>query len=146
MIRLLESTLSQALVERVTTNPSDNKQDHMQKVNLSEKLALFREFWSPKAVGAVNDFEVKLVKLKGEFVWHSHEVEDELFLVLKGTLRMQFRDREVVVSPGEFIIVPHGIEHRPVADEEAHVLLLEPGSTANTGNAGGDRTREVEWI
>jgi mannose-6-phosphate isomerase-like protein (cupin superfamily) len=118
----------------------------MQKVNLSQKLALFTDFWSPKAVGAVNDFEVKLVKLKGEFVWHSHEVEDELFLVLRGTLRLQFRDCEVVVEPGEFIVVPHGIEHRPVADEEVHVLLLAPSTTVNTGTAGGERTREVEWI
>jgi mannose-6-phosphate isomerase-like protein (cupin superfamily) len=118
----------------------------MQKVNLSQKLALFTDFWSPKAVGSVNDFHVKLVKLKGEFVWHAHEVEDELFLVLRGKLRMQFRDREVVVEPGEFIIVPHGTEHRPVADEEVHILLLEPKSTVNTGTAGGERTREVEWI
>ena len=79
----------------------------MQKVNLSEKLARFQDLWSPKGVGAVNDFHVKLVKLKGEFVWHSHDVEDELFLVLQGTLRMQFRDREIRVEPGEFIIVPH---------------------------------------
>ena len=118
----------------------------MDKVNLSEKLARVREFWSPKAVGAVNDFHVKLVKLKGEFVWHSHEVEDELFLVLKGRLRMQFRDREVPVEAGEFIVVPHQTEHRPVADGEVHVLLLEPKSTVNTGTAGGERTREVEWI
>ena len=118
----------------------------MQKVNLADKLAQFSEFWSPKAVGAVNDFYVKLVKLKGEFIWHSHEVEDELFLVLKGRLRMQFRDREVVVDPGEFIIVPHGTQHCPVADEEVHVLLLEPKSTVNTGTAGGERTREVKSI
>jgi len=118
----------------------------MQKVNLSKKLALFADLWSSKAVGAVNDFYVKLAKLKGEFIWHSHEAEDELFLVLHGKLRMQFRDREVVVEPGEFIIVPHRTEHRPVADEEAHVLLLEPKSTVNTGTAGGERTREVEWI
>jgi len=118
----------------------------MDKVNLAQKLSLFEEFWSPKAVGAVNDFHVKLVKLKGEFVWHAHEVEDELFLVLKGRLRMQFRDREVAVGPGEFIIVPHQTEHRPVADDEVHVLLLEPGSTVNTGTAGGERTRQVEWI
>ena len=118
----------------------------MQKVNLTDKLAHFQELWSPKAVGAINDFLVKLVKLQGEFVWHSHEVEDELFLVLRGSLRMQFRDREVVVEPGEFIIVPHQTEHRPVADDEVHVLLLEPKSTVNTGTAGGERTREVEWI
>jgi mannose-6-phosphate isomerase-like protein (cupin superfamily) len=118
----------------------------MDKVNLAAKLALIREPWSPKAVGAVNDFHVKLVKLRGEFVWHAHEVEDELFLVLQGRLRMQFRDKEVVVDPGEFLVVPHGTEHRPVADEEAHVLLLEPKSTVNTGTAGGERTRDVEWI
>lgn len=118
----------------------------MQKVNLSEKLAQFGDLWAPKAVGVVNDFHVKLVKLKGEFVWHSHEVEDELFLVLRGRLRMQFRDHETLVSPGEFIIVPHQVEHRPVADEEVHVLLLEPKSTVNTGTAGGEHTREVEWV
>ena len=118
----------------------------MQKVNLSEKLAKVADFWSPKAVGAVNDFHVKVVKLKGEFVWHSHEKEDELFLVLQGTLRMRFREREVLVEPGEFIVVPHGAEHCPAADQEVHVLLLEPKSTVNTGTAGGERTREVEWI
>ncbi len=118
----------------------------LRKVVLAEKLALVTDFWSPKAVGAVNDFHVKLVKLKGEFIWHAHEAEDELFLVLQGRLRMQFPDREIVVEPGELIVVPHGIEHRPVADEEAHVLLFEPKSTVNTGTAGGDRTREVEWI
>lgn len=118
----------------------------MEKVNLAEKLALIREFWSPKAVAAVNEFHVKLVRLQGEFVWHAHDVEDELFLVLNGRLRMQFRDREVVVEPGEFIVVPHGVEHRPVADQEADVLLLEPQSTVNTGTAGGERTRTVDWI
>lgn len=118
----------------------------MKKVNLSEKLELFTDLWSPKAVGAVNDFLVKLAKLKGGFVWHAHEAEDELFLVLKGKLRMQFRDGEVTVESGEFIIVPRRTEHRPVADEEVQVLLFEPGSTVNTGTAGGPRTREVEWI
>jgi mannose-6-phosphate isomerase-like protein (cupin superfamily) len=116
------------------------------KVDLAAKLALVREHWSPKAIGAVNEFLVKLVKLRGEFVWHSHEIEDELFLVLQGTLRMQFRDGEVTVASGELIIVPHGVEHRPVADEEVHVLLLEPATTVNTGTAGGERTREVDWI
>ena len=120
--------------------------DAVQKVNLSEKLARFQELWTPKVVGAVNDFHVKLVKLKGEFVWHSHGAEDELFLVLQGVLRMQLRDREVAVGPGELVIVPHQVEHRPVADEEVHVLLLEPRSTVNTGTAGGERTREAEWI
>jgi mannose-6-phosphate isomerase-like protein (cupin superfamily) len=116
------------------------------KVNLKEKLDRFQELWSPRIVGAVNEFHVKLVKLKGEFVWHSHEVEDELFLVLHGTLRMQFRDHEVTLGPGELIVVPHRVEHRPVADDEVHVLLLEPKSTVNTGTAGGERTREAEWL
>lgn len=118
----------------------------MNTVNLAEKLAGFSDHWSPKVVGAVNDFHVKLVKLQGEFVWHAHEVEDELFLVLHGRLRMEFRDRVAHVGPGEFLIVPHGVEHRPVAEEETHVLLLEPASTVNTGTAGGERTRQGEWI
>ena len=118
----------------------------MQTVTVAEKLALITEYWSPKAVASVNGFQVKLVKLKGEFVWHAHEVEDELFLVLQGTLRMQFRDGEVSVGKGEFLVVPHGTEHRPVADDEVHVMLLEPASTVNTGTAGGERTRAVEWI
>jgi mannose-6-phosphate isomerase-like protein (cupin superfamily) len=118
----------------------------IQKVNLADKLTQFDATWSPRVVAAVNDFHVKLVKLRGEFVWHSHECEDEFFLVLKGRLRLQFRDQEIVVEPGEFIVVPHRTEHRPVADDEVHVLLLEPGSTVNTGTAGGAWTREVEWI
>ena len=118
----------------------------LQTVNLAQKLALITDCWSPKAVGEVNGFHVKLVKLKGEFVWHAHEAEDELFLVLAGTLRMQLRERELIVREGEFLVVPHGTEHRPVADGEAHVLLFEPGSTVNTGTAGGERTRAVEWI
>ena len=118
----------------------------LQTVNLAQKLALITDCWSPKAVGEVNGFHVKLVKLKGEFVWHAHEAEDELFLVLAGTLRMQLPERELVVREGEFLIVPHGTEHRPVADGEAHVLLFERGSTVNTGTAEGERTRAVEWI
>jgi mannose-6-phosphate isomerase-like protein (cupin superfamily) len=116
------------------------------KIDVAGKLRLVREPWSPKAVAAVNGFLVKVVKLQGEFVWHAHEEEDELFLVVRGSLRMQFRDREVVVDPGELIVVPHGVEHRPVADGEVHVLLLEPATTVNTGTAGGERTRGVEWI
>ena len=118
----------------------------LQTVNLAQKLALITDCWSPKAVGEVNGFHVKLVKLKGEFVWHAHEEEDELFLVLAGTLRMQLPERELVVREGEFLVVPQGTEHRPVADGEAHVLLFEPGSTVNTGTAEGERTRAVEWI
>jgi mannose-6-phosphate isomerase-like protein (cupin superfamily) len=115
-------------------------------VNLAHKLARITEYWAPNVVGQVNDVHVKLVKLKGEFVWHAHEAEDELFLVIEGTLRMQFRDHEAVVREGEFLVVPHGIEHRPVADDETHVLLVEPASTVNTGTAGGARTRDAEWL
>jgi mannose-6-phosphate isomerase-like protein (cupin superfamily) len=118
----------------------------VRKVRLSEKLDLFQDLWSPKVVAAVNEFHVKLVKLEGEFVWHCHEAEDELFLVLRGRLRIQFREHEVALGPGELVVVPHGVEHRPVADDEVHVLLLEPKTTVNTGTAGGERTREVEWI
>jgi mannose-6-phosphate isomerase-like protein (cupin superfamily) len=104
------------------------------KVNLDEKLALFTEHWSPKIVGELNGQHVKLVKFRGEFVWHHHDHEDELFLVVKGRFLMEFRDRRVRLEEGEFLIVPRGVEHRPVAEEEVHVLLFEPASTLNTGN------------
>ena len=106
----------------------------MDKVNLADKLSLISEHWRPKVVGALNGQEVKLVKFKGEFVWHHHEHEDEMFLGIAGRFRIEFRDRFVEVGPGEFIVVPHGVEHRTVADEEAHVLLFEPAATRNTGN------------
>lgn len=112
----------------------------MDKVNLAEKFNRFSEHWSPKIVGELNDSYVKAVKLKGEFVWHHHENEDELFLVVKGTLRMRFRDREVLIREGEFLIVPRGVEHLPVADQECHVVLLEPKTTRNTGNVVNERT------
>jgi mannose-6-phosphate isomerase-like protein (cupin superfamily) len=115
----------------------------MQKVNLQEKLARFSEFWSPKIVGELNGQQVKLVKFAGEFVWHSHEREDEMFLVVNGRFRMDFRDRQVWLEEGEFLIVPRGVEHRPVAEQEAHVLLFEPASTLNTGNVRNERTRET---
>ena len=119
----------------------------MEKVNLKEKLSLFDEHWQPKIVGELNGQLVKLVKFTGEFVWHHHEAEDELFLVVAGRFRMEFRDRDVWLETGEFIVVPRGVEHRPVAEEEAHVLLFEPASTVNTGNAGGARTvAELERI
>lgn len=110
------------------------------KVNLAEKLSLFDDHWSPKIVGEVNDAHVKLVKVQGEFVWHHHEAEDELFLVLKGRLVIRLADGEVVLEPGEFVIIPRGIEHLPVAAEEVHLLLLEPKTTLNTGNVRGART------
>jgi mannose-6-phosphate isomerase-like protein (cupin superfamily) len=106
----------------------------MQKVNLTDKLSLIDEYWRPKVVGELNGQEVKLVKFKGEFIWHHHEREDELFLVVCGSFRVEFRDRVVALSAGEFVIVPRGIEHRTVADEEVHVLIFEPAATRNTGN------------
>ena len=112
------------------------------KVNLAAKLSQFDTLWDPKIVGELNGQHVKLVKLQGEFVWHSHEVEDELFLVVAGTLEMQFRDRVIPVEAGELIIVPHGVEHCPRAEHETHVLLFEPAGTVNTGDAGGERTVE----
>ena len=117
------------------------------KVSLAQKLSLFDDHWNPKIVGELNDSFVKLVKLKGEFVWHHHEAEDELFLVLKGSLLMRFRDKDVRVEEGEFIIVPRGVEHLPIADEEVHIMLLEPKSTLNTGNVANERTHaELERI
>lgn len=119
----------------------------MEKVNLSEKLSKVKDYWSPKIVGELNDSYVKVVKLQGDFVWHHHENEDELFLVVEGDLRMRFRDRDVIVSPGEFIIVPKGVEHLPIAEGEVHILLLEPKTTLNTGNVRNERTvAELERI
>jgi mannose-6-phosphate isomerase-like protein (cupin superfamily) len=112
----------------------------IEKVNLSHKLDLFRDYWSPKIVGELNDSYVKLVKVKGDFVWHRHEQEDELFLVLHGKLLIELRDQDLWLEPGEFAVIPKGVEHRPVAGEEVHMLLLEPKSTVNTGDAPGDRT------
>ena len=112
----------------------------IERVSLVEKLNSFQDYWSPKIVGEVNESFVKLVKLKGEFVWHHHEAEDELFLVVKGSLLIRLRDRDIRVEEGEFVIIPRGVEHLPVAEEEVHVLLLEPKSTLNTGNVANERT------
>lgn len=114
----------------------------MEKINLQEKLSLFQEHWSPKIVGELNGQHVKLAKLKGEFIWHHHEQEDELFWVLKGTLKMEFRDKTVLIHENEFLIVPRGVEHRPVAEEEVSVLLFEPASTLNTGNTQNEFTKD----
>ncbi|HSE37329.1 MAG TPA: cupin domain-containing protein [Blastocatellia bacterium] len=112
----------------------------MEKVSVIEKLNSFQDYWSPKIVGEINDSFVKLVKLKGEFVWHHHQSEDELFLVVKGTLLIKLRDRDIRVEAGEFVIIPRGVEHLPIAEEEVHALLLEPKSTLNTGNVTNERT------
>ena len=112
----------------------------MKKVNLKESFKSFDDYWSPKIAGQINDSLVKLVKFKGEFVWHHHEAEDEMFLVVKGRMLMRFRDRDIPLEEGEMIVVPRGIEHMPVAEEEVHVLLFEPASTLNTGNVRNERT------
>ncbi len=112
----------------------------MEKVNLAHKFSLFEDHWSPKIAGEINDSYLKLVKFKGEFVWHHHEAEDELFLVVKGRFLVKLRDRDIWLEEGEFVIVPRGVEHKPIAEEEALVLLLEPKSTLNTGNVRDEKT------
>ncbi|HEX6184131.1 MAG TPA: cupin domain-containing protein [Pyrinomonadaceae bacterium] len=115
----------------------------IEKVNLSEKFGLFGEHWSPKIAGEVNDSYVKLVKFRGDFVWHKHEDEDEMFLVVKGEIVIKLRDGDVRLGEGEFVIIPRGVEHKPVADAEAHVLLFEPKTVLNTGDVVNERTRPV---
>jgi len=115
----------------------------MEKVNLAHKFSLFEDHWSPKIAGEINDSYLKLVKFKGEFVWHHHEAEDELFLVVKGSLEIRLPDQVVQLNEGEFFIVPRGVKHQPAAADEAHVLLLEPASTVNTGSIRNERTRET---
>lgn len=119
----------------------------MNKVNLQQKFALFAEHWTPKIVGELNGQQVKLAKLKGEFVWHKHDHEDELFFVVSGILKMELRDKTILIHPNEFLIVPRGVEHRPVADEEVLVMLFEPASTLNTGDTEGELTqRRLETL
>ena len=116
--------------------------ERIEKVNLAEKLALFHDHWKPRVAAELNGQQVKLVKFAGPFVWHQHESEDEMFLVVRGTFRMEFRERVVELREGEFIVVPRGTEHRPVAENEASVLLFEPATTLNTGNVRNERTVE----
>jgi mannose-6-phosphate isomerase-like protein (cupin superfamily) len=118
----------------------------MKPGNLADTFGRIQELWKPKIVSAVNDIYVKLVKIKGEFVWHQHEAEDELFLVIEGSIQLQLRDGNIPLKAGEMAVVPKGVEHRPVAKEEARVLLIEPSSTQNTGNVQDDRTTDAEWI
>lgn len=119
----------------------------MEKINLRRKLASFSDHWSPKIVAELNGQHVKLAKFQGEFVWHHHEHEDELFLVVKGRFKMELRDRDIWLEEGEFLVVPRGVEHRPVAEEEVEILLFEPASTLNTGNVENERTvRELERV
>ncbi|MGC1485440.1 MAG: cupin domain-containing protein [Candidatus Acidiferrum sp.] len=112
----------------------------METISLKNKFSLISDYWNPRILGELNDCHIKAVKLKGEFIWHHHDNEDELFLVTRGTLRMKFRDHESIVREGEFVIVPRGVEHCPVADEEVHLILIEPKSTLNTGNISNERT------
>lgn len=114
----------------------------MEKVNIAEKLSRFSDHWNPRIIGELNGQQVKAAKLKGEFFFHQHENEDEMFLIVKGTLKMEFRDHTEILKPGEFIIVPRGVEHKPVADEEVELLLFEPASTLNTGNIENERTKK----
>ncbi len=118
----------------------------IQKVNLEQKFSLFQEQWSPKIIAELNDAYVKIVKLAGEFVWHKHQNEDELFLVIKGNLTIHLLDSDILLREGELVVIQRGVEHCPEADSEAQVLLLEPKSTVNTGDASSDRTRVSEWI
>ena len=119
----------------------------IEKVNINEKFSMFQDHWSPKIVGEINDTHVKLAKLKGEFIWHHHDNEDEMFLVIKGKLLMRLRDRDLQLNEGEFVIIPKGVDHLPVAEEEVHLLLLEPKTTLNTGNIESERTlRQLENI
>lgn len=114
----------------------------MDKVNISEKLSQFHDYYNPRIVGELNGQHVKATKLKGEFIWHHHDHEDELFLVIKGKLKMELRDNTVEINEGEFLIVPRGVEHKPVAEDEVHILLFEPASTLNTGNIENEKTRK----
>lgn len=114
----------------------------MNTINIAQKLSSFTDYWSPKIVGELNGQHVKLVKLKGEFVWHHHDAEDELFYVVKGVLKMELKDEIITINEGEFLVVPKGTEHKPVAEEEVSVLLFEPASTLNTGNVKNDLTKE----
>ena len=118
----------------------------MDKVNLAEKFALIKERWTPKIAGELNGSYVKLAKLKGEFIWHHHEHEDEMFMVVKGKLLIRFRDRDISLEEGEFLIIPKGVEHLPVADEETQIILIEPASTLNTGNVRDEHTKAADWI
>ena len=119
----------------------------MNKINLTEKFGLFSEYWSPKIAGELNGSYIKLAKLKGEFDWHHHENEEEMFLVVKGELIIKFRDEDIAINAGEFIVIPRGVEHLPVAPEEVHVMLIEPKETLNTGNIINEKTKQViDWI
>ena len=119
----------------------------MKKINIQEKFTLFSEHWTPKIIGELNGQHVKLAKVKGEFIWHDHENEDELFFIIKGLLKIEFRDKTVELGPGEMYIIPKGVEHKPIAEEEAHLLLFEPAATKHTGDIQHALTVDkLDWI
>ena len=118
----------------------------MEVINIAEKFKLFQEYWSPRIAGELNDSYLKLARLKGEFVWHHHDHEDELFLVVRGRLLIRLRERDLWLDEGEFVVIPRGVEHCPVAEEEVHVILLEPKTTVNTGNVENEGTTIAQWI
>lgn len=119
----------------------------IEKVNIQQKISKIPDLWNPRIVGALNGQYVKLVKMKGEFIWHRHEEEDEMFLVIQGRLTMELRDKILFLLPGEFVIIPKGVEHRPMAEQEVHLMLFEPASTLNTGDQVNERTREeLTWV
>jgi mannose-6-phosphate isomerase-like protein (cupin superfamily) len=121
----------------------DRNEGNMQKINLKEKLSLVNEYWSPKIVGELNDSHVKIAKLKGEFVWHKHDNKDEMFFIIKGKLLIKLREKDIHLQEGEFVIIPKGVEHLPIADEEVHVMLIEPKTTLNTGDVVSDLTKNT---
>ncbi|MDJ0839588.1 MAG: cupin domain-containing protein [Acidobacteriota bacterium] len=118
----------------------------MQRIDLAEKFSLFTDRWQPRIVAELNGQHVKIARIQGEFIWHDHPDEDEMFFVVKGAFRMELRDRSVELSQGDMFVVPRGVEHRPVADEECWIMMIEPKGTVNTGAAGGERTVEAEWV
>jgi mannose-6-phosphate isomerase-like protein (cupin superfamily) len=147
--RILHLTRNPPIKGRTGWNVKNNRRNPvaLKPVNLAQKLTLIQEHWSPRIVAALNGQHVKVAKLLGEFIWHSHQNEDELFLVLDGTLRLELRDGAMTLGPGELCVVPRGVEHRPVAQEEVHVVLFEPASTVNTGDLRNERTVESpDWI
>lgn len=119
----------------------------MEKVNISEKFSQFHDHWHPRIVAELNGQHVKLAKVKGEFTWHKHDEEDEMFVVMKGQLTIEFRDRTISMGPGEMLVVPKGVEHRPIAEKEAEIMLFEPASTVNTGDENNELTKkDLDWI
>lgn len=116
----------------------------MEKINIAEKLTLFNDHWSPRIIGQLNGQEVKIAKVLGEFVWHDHAGEDEMFLIIKGTLKLEFRDRTITLSEGEILVIPRGVEHKPIAEEEVHLMLFEPASTKHTGTVVHELTKNTK--